>query len=253
MSNFLKTIIILLSIQKYFFKLQICENKNNIYSKFLLQSKNHDYIKIIFVNKKNFLKLKNLQNFEILDTRSTKNFSNNYFPNSINIPNFLRFEKFANLLLDKKKIFLIISEKNEIFEISKKLKKIEIKNFLFLKNGFENFKNEKNLKKVKNIFSKNLKKNLQKKKILDIRTPKEWKNGIIQGSYLVNLSNLQKKENLEKIKKIFKNDKIIIACSGGVRSVMGYSILEKLGFENFENLFEGISGIGNDIELVKMD
>ena len=61
-------------------------------------------------------------------------------------------------------------------------------------------------------------------KIIDVRTPKEWKSiGIIKGSYLISLLNKNKKFIFDEWYEMFKNkfDKnksIIFICASGVRS-----------------------------------
>ena len=72
-------------------------------------------------------------------------------------------------------------------------------------------------RKLSNLIKKEI-------KIIDVRTQNEWKStGIIKGSYLISLSNENKKFIFEDWFEIFnnkfgRNKSIIFICASGVRS-----------------------------------
>jgi rhodanese-related sulfurtransferase len=67
-------------------------------------------------------------------------------------------------------------------------------------------------------------------KIVDVRTPSEYKMGHIKGSVNIPLQELNR-----KLKKLNKKQTIITCCASGVRSASAKSILESNGFENVYN------------------
>lgn len=80
--------------------------------------------------------------------------------------------------------------------------------------------------------------------IIDIRTPNEWKQGVLKGAILVNLTNNNGEFNekfLENIKeKIDPNKKIAIICRSGVRSLRASELLVQNGYKDVINLSGGM-------------
>ena len=67
--------------------------------------------------------------------------------------------------------------------------------------------------------------------LLDVRTPKEWKEGVIENAQLMTLNDLPKPENIAKLPKD-KNTIIAIYCKGSVRSTLAMGLLQQLGYKN---------------------
>ena len=67
--------------------------------------------------------------------------------------------------------------------------------------------------------------------LLDVRTPKEWKEGVIKNAQLMTLNDLPKPENIAKLPKD-KNSIIAIYCKGSVRSTLAMGLLQQLGYKN---------------------
>lgn len=72
--------------------------------------------------------------------------------------------------------------------------------------------------------------------IIDVRTPKEFKEGSVPGA-----SNIDVKDDnfLLEIEKLNKNDKYIIYCRSGKRSSKAYGLMTKAGFKNLLNMEGG--------------
>jgi rhodanese-related sulfurtransferase len=84
--------------------------------------------------------------------------------------------------------------------------------------------------------------------LLDVRTPQEFKGGHLEGATLIPLSKLE--ENLDKLNP-YKEQRIIVYCRSGNRSVAASRILEKHGYTPL-NVKQGIVGlIGAKAKLVK--
>jgi len=67
-------------------------------------------------------------------------------------------------------------------------------------------------------------------KIIDVRTPAEFKGGHITGSVNIPLQSIN-----GKIKKLDKNKTYILCCASGARSGRATGILKSKGFENVHN------------------
>ncbi|MDN6310382.1 MAG: rhodanese-like domain-containing protein [Flavobacteriaceae bacterium] len=73
--------------------------------------------------------------------------------------------------------------------------------------------------------------------IIDVRTPKEYKNGHIKNSTLINFFDDDFKEQLSKLPK---DEEILVYCRSGNRSGKAFKILEDLGYENISDLKGGM-------------
>lgn len=67
-------------------------------------------------------------------------------------------------------------------------------------------------------------------KIIDVRTPSEYKSGHIQGSINIPLQDLSK-----KVGKINKETPIITCCASGIRSASAKRLLKSMGFSEVHN------------------
>jgi rhodanese-related sulfurtransferase len=74
--------------------------------------------------------------------------------------------------------------------------------------------------------------------IIDVRTPLEWKGGIIENAQLMNVLELE--SFLEKVKLLEKEKSYYVYCRSGVRSKTACKILESAGMEITYNLRGGI-------------
>jgi len=84
--------------------------------------------------------------------------------------------------------------------------------------------------------------------LLDVRTVQEYKEGHLRNATLIPLSELA--DNLKKLSKK-KDQKIIVYCRSGNRSISASRILVKNGFTPL-NVKQGIMGLmGAGVEIVK--
>jgi len=67
--------------------------------------------------------------------------------------------------------------------------------------------------------------------LVDVREPKEWKEGHVEGAISLPLSSLKKGVDTTTIEKELPKDKIVYThCVMGVRALKAANILEKLGY-----------------------
>jgi rhodanese-related sulfurtransferase len=76
--------------------------------------------------------------------------------------------------------------------------------------------------------------------ILDVRTPEEFQASRIEGAILINV--LDKSAFMKKIKALDTNQKYLVYCRSGNRSMTAAKILKDNGFEHIYELQTGIIG-----------
>lgn len=74
--------------------------------------------------------------------------------------------------------------------------------------------------------------------LLDVRTPAEWDNGIIQNATLINIFDT---EFQTKVKQLEKDKPVLVYCASGGRSSQAMSTMNEMGFTEVYNLSGGIS------------
>lgn len=78
---------------------------------------------------------------------------------------------------------------------------------------------------------------LEEAQILDVRTPEEWNEGIVEGAIMYNFYNDDFDANL---KKLDKEKPVAVYCKSGGRSGKSMKKLNKLGFKVVYNLDGGM-------------
>ncbi len=74
--------------------------------------------------------------------------------------------------------------------------------------------------------------------ILDVRTPKEWSEGIIPGAEKLDIMDTD--AFLETLKGMDKSKEYFVYCRSGNRSGQACQVMDQLGFEVAYNLEGGI-------------
>jgi len=77
--------------------------------------------------------------------------------------------------------------------------------------------------------------------ILDVRTPKEYAQGHINGSTLLAVQDIPSNELDLKLKELPMDRPIIVYCWSGIRSAAASTILANNGFSKVYNMQGGIS------------
>jgi hydroxyacylglutathione hydrolase len=82
--------------------------------------------------------------------------------------------------------------------------------------------------------------------LLDVREPREWKEGYVEGAERIFFGELS-----EKLYSLPKDKPIAVTCSVGDRSSIGASILKRKGFKEVYNVFGGMNAWENLIYPTK--
>ena len=73
--------------------------------------------------------------------------------------------------------------------------------------------------------------------LLDVRSPPEWRNGIIEGSVLVSVQNL--KSQIDKL-DFDKTKPVVAICRSAHRSIGAVRLLKAAGYEDAKQLQGGM-------------
>lgn len=74
--------------------------------------------------------------------------------------------------------------------------------------------------------------------ILDVRTPEEWSEGIIENAELINI--MEAHTFMEAINKLDKSKNYYIYCRSGGRSGQACQVMNSIGIQNTYNLIGGM-------------
>ena len=74
--------------------------------------------------------------------------------------------------------------------------------------------------------------------ILDVRTPNEWAEGIIENAIMINI--LEPQSFMNEIEKLDKNKNYYVYCRSGARSGQACQVMNSIGINEANNLSGGI-------------
>ncbi len=184
----------------------------------------------------------------IIDTRMPLDFASAHIPQSYNIWK-EGLATFSGWITDTKTKLLLILEKNsDIEEVTQDLRRITLDNIIgYLHNGIQTWYTESlpissfNIISAQSLIEK--KKEGKKTKILDVRSPTEWKE-----ERIADTKNIYVGELSEKTNELDKNETISVFCNTGVRACFACSILEKANFTSIEFIMGGINALTKSLE-----
>ncbi|MBI1288771.1 MAG: rhodanese-like domain-containing protein [Flavobacteriales bacterium] len=90
---------------------------------------------------------------------------------------------------------------------------------------------------AENVNVEEFAKHLDGSQVLDVRTPAEWKEGIMKGATMANLYDDDFKAQLEKLDK---EKPVAVYCKVGGRSGEAMSMMRDMGFKEVYNLKGGM-------------
>ncbi len=175
----------------------------------------------------------------IVDTREPGAFAGSHIPNSINIwLDGLTF--FPGWVLTYDQTILLVTERKEDVNTAKTyLRRLGFDNIRgYLCTGIGSWRNSgKPIGHLGTLSASGLKQKLEGDEIsvVDVRSPREWKGGIIEGAERIYVGHLK-----HEIKRLPKDKEVATICSVGNRAGIGASILKKAGFNQVYNVLGGI-------------
>jgi hydroxyacylglutathione hydrolase len=170
----------------------------------------------------------------ILDTRKADEFEKGFVPGSINIGLNGQFAVWVGTLIDIQKELVLVTEPGREAETVLRLARVGYEKIHgYLKGGVNGYDGP--LEKVHSITAQQINDNMnQGAVILDVRKPGEWSVSHIKNAVFLPLGNFP--NNLSHLNK---NEKYIVHCGGGYRSMTAISIMKNLGFTDLINIQGG--------------
>jgi len=181
----------------------------------------------------------------VIDTRATEIIAEGFIKGSVCVSLSMTYAIWIATLYKPSTNFLIVADKGKEAEAITRLARVGFEKIIgYLEGGFSAWV-EANLpistlphitkdKAIEVVTSNS-------GVVVDVREKKEWESGVIDGSILVSLSQLE-----NELDKIPSNRELYVVCRSGARAALASSILKKRGFENLIHNVEG--GIMNIVE-----
>jgi len=179
---------------------------------------------------------------QILDTRDPVEFAAAHLSGSINIGLGGQYATWAGTVLDREHPIVIIADPGRENESAIRLGRIGFDHVAgYLHDGLHSLKSRPELtaktQRVSAQFAAELLGSEQPPLAIDIRAPQEYQLKHIGGSLNIPLNHLA--ENLDKVPA---NRSVLVYCSGGYRSSIAASLLQRDGFEQVSEIASGIVG-----------
>ena len=179
----------------------------------------------------------------MLDTRDAEDFAEGHIPNSINIGLEGNFAPWVGEMIpDVKTPIILVTYPGKEEEAITRLSRVGYDNTHgFLNGGFENWqKSGKEIAVLKRISAEELQHKLttEKLKLFDVRKKSEY-----DSEHVVDAINVPLNEINKHLAEFPKNEKFILHCAGGYRSMIAASILQQRGWSNFVDVKGGFKSI----------
>jgi hydroxyacylglutathione hydrolase len=187
----------------------------------------------------------------LVDTRTMAAFGRGHIPGALHLGGTPTLSIWAGSLLDPDEPILLVLEKEEqIEEIVRYLVRTGFTKFAgYLAGGIEAWKKAGfPLETVGQLSVHEVEAAGAKLKVLDVRSPREWKGGHIPGAQHIYLGELRK-----RIAEVDKSKPIAVYCASGYRASTATSILKQEGFADVSNVpgsFQGWKKAGFPVEKV---
>lgn len=178
----------------------------------------------------------------ILDTRSDKDFTKGFVPQSINIGLNGDFAPWVGaLIVDVNQPILLVTEKGKEEETITRLSRVGFDNVIgYLDGGFESWANaNQEVDQVNRITAEQFSKDFyDNSKVIDVRKESEFNAEHVEGAENLPLADIN-----EWIHSINPNEHFYLHCAGGYRSMIAASILQARGYRNFTEIEGGFNAI----------
>jgi hydroxyacylglutathione hydrolase len=179
----------------------------------------------------------------ILDTRSDKEFTNGYIPQSINIGLSGDFAPWVGaMIVDVKQPILLVTDLGREEEAVTRLSRVGFDNVLgHLAGGFQTWVDAgKETDKVNRITAEEFasKVDVTKDMIIDVRKDSEYAAEHVENAYSKPLAFIN-----DWVKDINPQEHFYLHCAGGYRSMVAASILQARGYRNFTEVAGGFNAI----------
>ena len=177
----------------------------------------------------------------VLDTRNEDLFEQGSLRYSLNVPLNGQYAVWVGSLIPIDKPLVLITEPGKEHESVLRLARVGFENVVgYLEGGVETWKNSgKAVQTVTSIEAEEMMQHLHDGyELLDVRRSTEAETEHVSGAINISLVELE-----NRISELDKNQKYLIHCAGGYRSMIASSMLLNHGFKNILNVHGGFGKI----------
>ena len=178
---------------------------------------------------------------QLLDAREAADYAKGHLAGSLNIGLGGQYATWAGTLLDRSRPIAIIAEPGREVEASVRLGRIGFDHVLgYLAGGMQALASRPDLvwptDRISVLIAAEKLAEPKPPLVVDVRTPREWAGGHIEGSLNLPLNRLQ-----ERIAEVPRDRAIAVHCEGGYRSSIAASILHQYGITNVAEIAGGFA------------
>jgi hydroxyacylglutathione hydrolase len=178
---------------------------------------------------------------QILDTRDPGEFAAAHLKGSINVGLGGQYATWAGTVLDRQHPIVIIADPGRENEAATRLGRIGFDHVVgFLQDGLQSLKSRPDLtvttERVSAPFAAELLSSAEPPLGVDVRTPRERAQKLIAGSFSLPLNRLA-----ENLRELPKERALLVFCTGGYRSSIAASLLQRAGFTQVGEIAGGIA------------
>ncbi|MEK6511171.1 MBL fold metallo-hydrolase [Myroides odoratimimus] len=189
------------------------------------------------LNKEEFINARN-HGVTIVDARKIEKVATGHIPGSLHIEGNTFFSTFMGWLLDYQNQFIVITEKEDKEELTRKLMRIGLDNMYGFISNIDALEIPLNKSDLLSKDDFKTRFNDSKAQIIDVRSKNEFDSG-----HIVTAENIMFKDLSTNINHISKDKQVIVHCKSGSRAAMAYSILKKHGFTNVKAYLGDLEGL----------
>jgi rhodanese-related sulfurtransferase len=177
---------------------------------------------------------------QLLDTREAAEFEGAHLRGAVNIGLGGSYATWCGTILDQERPVLLIAEPGREIEAAKRLGRIGFDNVEgYLAGGMQQLERSPELvERIERVTAGSLAEQLASSappSVIDVRTPREWSEGHIDGATNLPLAQLH-----DRMDEIPSDTPVVVYCSGGYRSAIASSLLRKAGLREVTDLVGGL-------------
>ena len=178
---------------------------------------------------------------QLLDTRDPAEFAAAHLAGSLNIGLGGQYATWAGTMLDRERPIVIIADAGREQEAAVRLGRIGFDHIMgYLRGGMAALADRPDLvwptERAGVLIAAEELESPHPPMLLDVRTPREWTEKHLAGSYNLPLNHLQ-----ERIAEVPRDRRIAVHCAGGYRSSIAVSILHQHGITNLIEIAGGLA------------
>jgi rhodanese-related sulfurtransferase len=177
----------------------------------------------------------------LLDTRPSKIFTQGFIPGSVSIGLEGRFAEWAGSLLPFDKPIILVCEQGKEKEAIIRLARVGFSKVAgYVEGGFDAWKAAgEEIDMIIDVEADELAMDIpfdENLVVVDVRKPAEFAEGHVKDALNIPLDSMKDPANMAILEE---DQNIYVHCAGGIRSVIGASLLKRQGIHNLRNVVGG--------------